>query len=149
MSYGRTPAAVDALGASRRAAAKACAWCAGPIPLRSRGPIAKWCSPRCRREAWVQAHAAASDRGAVVVVERIVEAPSNPGSPRHGEWVDVLHELTRQLDTGLLYDRDLAGMARALDEVVEAFDRRARFRRVTRRLFPAGRRRGDVSLNLP
>src|SRR3954464_2975776 len=111
MSCERTPAAVEALGARRRAAARVCAWCAGPIALRNRGPIAKWCSARCRREAWVQTRAAASGRSAVVVIERIVEVPSNPGPPRHTEWADVLHELGRQLDTGLLYDRDLAGIA--------------------------------------
>lgn len=121
------------LGAQRRAAASACAWCGGPIAVRSRGPIPKWCSTGCRREAWTHAHAAESGRSAVTVVERIVHAPSlpppQPRAPRHGEWTEALRELARQLDTGRLYDRDLSSLAEALEGVVAAFDRRARFRR--------------------
>jgi hypothetical protein len=67
------------------------------------------------------------------VVERIIRAPAKPApkpsSPRRGDWVRLLQELTRQLDTGLLYDRDLYGVAGAVDEVVAAIQRRARFRR--------------------
>jgi hypothetical protein len=121
------------LGARRRKAASACAWCRRPIAVRSRGPIPKWCSVGCRRTAWAQAQAAGSGRTAVTVVERIVRAPAEPvpkpSSPRRGDWMRLLQELTRQLDTGLLYDRDLYGVAGAVDEVVAAIQRRARFRR--------------------
>jgi hypothetical protein len=43
--------------------------------------------------------------------------------------VPLLQELTRQLDTGLLYDRDLYAVAGAVDAVAAAIQRRARFRR--------------------
>ena len=55
--------------------------------------------------------------------------PPKPSSPRRGDWVRLLRELTRQLDTGQLYDGDLYGVAGAVDEVVAALRRRARFRR--------------------
>jgi hypothetical protein len=133
MSGEDQPRDAGTLSARRRTAASACAWCAGPITLRSRGPIPKWCSTSCRRTAWAQAQAAASGRTAITVVERIVQAPAEPvpkpSSPRRGGWVPLLQELTRQLDTGLLYDRDLRGLAQAVDEVVAAIHRRARFRR--------------------
>jgi hypothetical protein len=98
----RTPSDTPATGAgARRAAATACGWCGGPIPLRSRGPIPKWCSAICRHRAWQQNRAAASGRAAVQVVERIVVTPAaQPAlrTPRHDEWIGLLRELSRQLD---------------------------------------------------
>jgi hypothetical protein len=114
---------------ARRAAATACGWCGGPITLRSRGPIPKWCSATCRHRAWEQNRAAASGRAAVKVVERIVVTPAAPTvvrAPRHDDWCGVLRELSRQLDRGLVYDRDMPGVASALDEALAALRRRIR-----------------------
>jgi hypothetical protein len=65
-----------------------------------------------------------------MVVERVVRVPAQPvaKTPRRGDWVPLLHELARQLDTGRLYDRDLDGIAGAVDQVVTAVERRVRFR---------------------
>lgn len=114
---------------ARRAAAMTCAWCRGPITLRSRGPIPKWCSATCRHRAWEQSRAAASGRAAVQIVERIVVTPAAApvaATPRHKAWIDLLGELSRQLDRGVVYDRDLPGLAPALEEALAAFERRLR-----------------------
>jgi hypothetical protein len=116
---------------TRRAAATACGWCGAPITLRSRGPIPKWCSPTCRHRAWEQARAAASGRAAVRVVERFVVTPAQQPvarTPRHDDWAEVLRELGRQLDHGLVYDRDLPSVTDALEEALAAFQRRVRRR---------------------
>jgi hypothetical protein len=63
----------------------------------------------------------------VQVVERIVIAPAAQPvirTPRHNDWSGLLRELGRQLDRGLVYDRDLPGVANALDEALAAFRRR-------------------------
>jgi hypothetical protein len=115
----------------RRKAATACGWCGGPITPRSRGPIPKWCSATCRHRAWEQGRAAASGRAAIQIVERIVVTPApQPVAtrPRHADWIDVLRELGRQLDSGLVYDRDLPGVGGALEEALTAFQRRVRRR---------------------
>ncbi len=128
-SDARVPAA--SARQARRAAATACGWCAGPIALRPRGPIPKWCSATCRHRAWEQARAAASGRAAVQVVERIVvTAVEKPvvATPRHNDWIELLGELSRQLDRGVVYDRDLPGLARALEKTLSAFQRRLRHR---------------------
>jgi hypothetical protein len=122
-----TPARGTPAAGARRAAATACGWCSGPITLRSRGPIPKWCSATCRHRAWEQNRAAASGRAAIQVVERIVVTPAAPTvvrTPRHDYWPGLLRELSRQLDRGLVYDRDLPGVASALDEALAAFRRR-------------------------
>ncbi|MGZ4641018.1 MAG: hypothetical protein ACXVX8_02735 [Blastococcus sp.] len=124
-----TPATGAPVAGARRAAATACGWCSGPITLRSRGPIPKWCSATCRHRAWEQARAAGSGRAAVQVVERIVvtaEAQPVPPIPRHDDWIGLLRELSRQLDRGLVYNRDLPGVAGALDGALAAFRRRIR-----------------------
>ncbi len=116
---------------ARRAAAMACGWCGGSITLRSRGPIPKWCSATCRHRAWEQARAAASGRAVVQVVERIVVTPPAEAvvaTPRHDDWIDLLGELSRQLDRGVVYNRDLPGLTRALEEALAAFQLRARHR---------------------
>jgi hypothetical protein len=129
----RTPSDTSAKGGpaagARRGAATACGWCSSPITLRSRGPIPKWCSATCRHRAWEQNRAAASGRAAVQIVERIVitpAAPTAPRTPRHDDWPGLLRELSRQLDRGLVYDRDMPGIASALDEALAAFRRRIR-----------------------
>ncbi len=117
----------------RRLAAASCGWCDGPIELKARGRIAKWCSARCRQRAWEQSRAAASGRSAVQIVERRVEIPvRQPATvdprPRHEQWVPVLDELATQLDTGAIYDRDLPELTRALNRALEAFGRRPHVR---------------------
>jgi hypothetical protein len=126
-----TPSKDAPAAGARRAAATACGWCGGPITLRSRGPIPKWCSATCRHRAWEQDRAAASGRAAVQVVERIIVHPAaqpTARTPRHDEWIGLLRELSRQLDCGLVYGWDLPGVAGALDEALAAFQRRGRRR---------------------
>jgi hypothetical protein len=126
-----TPVPDPSARRARRAAATACGWCGGPITLRSRGPIPKWCSATCRHRAWEQARAAASGRAAVQVVERIVVTPAATplvATPQHDDWIGLLRELGRQLDRGVVYNRDLPGLAPALEEALAAFQRRLRHR---------------------
>ena len=123
------PATAAGPGSARRAAATNCGWCNGPITPRARGRIPKWCSDTCRKRAWEQKRAAESDRAAVEVVEPVVAlrpSPSVTRVPRHGDWADVLLELSRQLDRGLLYDRDLPLVAGALRQVLASYERRTR-----------------------
>jgi hypothetical protein len=114
----------DVEGQDRRTAATACGWCGGPITPGSRGPIPKWCSATCRHRAWEQARAAASGLSAVEIIERRVEVQV-PLVPTRRDWPTLLGTLARQLDDGLVYDRDLPGLARALQPVLEAYRRRA------------------------
>jgi hypothetical protein len=114
----------NADGRERRAAAAACAWCGGPIVPRSRGPIPKWCSATCRHRAWEQALAAASGRSAVQVVERRVPVHIAL-APTRRDWCGLLAEFVHHLDDGRVYDRDLPGLARALEPVLQAYRRRA------------------------
>lgn len=118
----------------RRLAAATCGWCDGPIEIKARGRIPKWCSAACRQRAWEQSRAATSGRSAIQVVERRVEVPvvmptPPPARPRHAEWIGVLNELAEQLDTGALYDRDLSELTGALNQVLDAFGRRPYVRR--------------------
>jgi hypothetical protein len=101
-----------------------CGWCDGPITPRSRGPIPKWCSATCRHRAWEQARAAASGLSAVDVVERRVEVRV-PVAPTRRDWPRLLGELANQLNDGRVYDRDLPGLARQLEPLLEAYRRRA------------------------
>jgi hypothetical protein len=109
----------------RRQAATSCGWCGERMKPKARGRIPKWCSPACRQRAWEQARAAASGRSAVEVVERVVEIPVRPipgvelaRHPRHQEWVPLLHELANQLgEGGLVFERDLRSIERAMDQV--------------------------------
>jgi hypothetical protein len=62
------------------------------------------------------------------VVERVVIVPAvtrEPAwRPRQDDWVDLLHELAAQIDRGTFYERHLAAIAAALDDVVRAVLRR-------------------------
>ncbi len=118
------PGASDGHGPERRTAATACGWCGGPITPGSRGPIPKWCSATCRHRAWEQARAAASGLSAVELVERRVQVEV-PLVPSRRDWPRLLGELAGQLNDGRVYDRDLPGVARALQPVLEAYRRRA------------------------
>lgn len=111
----------------RRAAARTCGWCRGPIAVKATGRLPKWCSSPCRQRAWEQSRAAASGLAAVQVVERRVEVPT-PIAPRRQDWSHVLGELAQQLEDGRIYDRDLLALAGALNAVHDAYIRRSSFR---------------------
>ncbi len=116
----------------------ACGWCGQDVLVPARGRVPKWCSPACRHRAWEQRRAAANGFAAVEVKDRIVETvktvtvvqhhtteipvPVLPGSV--GEFVEVLADLTRRVDTGRIYDRDLPALTPAVAELVAALDRR-------------------------
>jgi len=113
---------------ARRAAATTCGWCHRAITPRSRGPIPKWCSATCRHRAWEQRRAAASGRSAVEIVERVVTVvappPAAQPTPRQLAWVDLLRQLAVQVERGAIYDRHLAVIAAALEDVMSAVHRR-------------------------
>lgn len=116
----------------------ACGWCGQDVAVPARGRVPKWCSPACRHRAWEQRRAAASGLAAVEVKDRVIETvktvtvvqhhttevpvPVLPGSV--GEFVEVLADLTRRVDTGRIYDRDLPALTPAVAELVAALDRR-------------------------
>ena len=121
----------------RRPDTVACAWCEADIAVRPAGRVPSWCSSSCRHRAWEQRRAAASGRAAVQLVERVVEVDVPVTvtetvevlvSPRGASWVDALRDLARQIDVGLVYDRDLPAMAEQLDQVLAALRRRPGFR---------------------
>lgn len=63
------------------------------------------------------------------VVERRVEVPmrsfgvqeSQP--PMHGEWLNLLHTLAVQFDSGAVYAREIPKLTVALNEVLAAYER--------------------------
>jgi hypothetical protein len=110
-------------GQFRGLTAQTCGWCGGPIAVKDRGRIPKWCSASCRQRAWEQSRAAASGLSAVQLVERPVKVPM-PIEPTRRDWPRLLHELARQLDDGRIYERDLDHLAVAIDVVVGAYGRR-------------------------
>jgi hypothetical protein len=112
-------------GRERRAAAQTCGWCGGPITPKSRGPIPKWCSATCRHRAWEQTRARTSDRSPVQVVERLVRVHGRL-APTRRDWPQLLEELVGQMSDGRVYDRDLPGLARQLETVLQAYRQRAR-----------------------
>ena len=123
----REPHTTDA--ERRRLAATACAWCHGPIEVKARGRLPKWCSAACRQRAWEQARATTSGREAVEVVERRIEVPV-PETPRQEQWVATLGQLTAQLNYGGVYERHLDAIAPALAAAVDAMRRRQAARSV-------------------
>jgi hypothetical protein len=60
----------------------------------------------------------------VDVVERRVEVRVRI-APTRQDWARLLGELARQLDDGRVYDRDLPGLARQLEPLLETYRRRA------------------------
>lgn len=110
-----------------------CGWCGRPIAVRPTGRLPKWCSDACRHRAWEQTRAAASGRCAVQILDRVVHhqappaAPSRPAAPtlpKGPAWAAAVHELSRQLDTGRIYDRDLPDLATAVADLATALQRR-------------------------
>ena len=94
--------------------------------------------------AWEQRRAAASGLVAQEVLERVVTVevpahravrepapapaarPAAPVTPRGPEWPALLAELTRQLDTGAVYARDLPAITVEFDAALAAITRRPR-----------------------
>lgn len=68
-------------------------------------------------------------------IQTVVPAPSIrevriPVQPRNlDEWVNVLDQLSRRLDAGLLYARDLPTLRPAMERLVAAYNRREDGRR--------------------
>jgi hypothetical protein len=115
-----------------------CGWCGGQIALASTGRTPKWCSDSCRHRAWETSRAAAAGRLAVEVVDRIIEVQvpvtvveqvEVPTLPKGAAWADALHELARQIGVGKVYDRDLPALTQAVEQVVDALNRRPALRR--------------------
>jgi len=52
--------------------------------------------------------------------------PADPLTPRGPEWPGLLAELTRQLDTGAVYARDLPAITVEFDAALAAITRRPR-----------------------
>lgn len=107
-----------------------CGWCGRRFKIKARGRTPKWCSASCRQRAWEQRRAAASGLAAVEVVDRAIEhdkvvyvvADSKPPTGR--DWAQHIGALTRQVERGTYYDRDLPALAMALNELLRALSRR-------------------------
>lgn len=137
---GMSPAPKEGSILSRRRPGQtlACGWCGSPILIPARGRVPKWCSSSCRHRAWELTRAAASGRAAVEVVDRVVEVdrpvavvqklPVNT-SPKGAACPTTLAQLVAQVDKGRVYDRDLPALAQALQEVIDALERRPGWRR--------------------
>ena len=115
-----------------------CGWCGQNVTVPARGRVPKWCTPTCRHRAWEQARAAASGLAAVDVVDRVVETVKTVTVVQHHtrevpvpwrpasvpDFVDVLADLTRRVDSGRVYDRDLPTLVTAVNATVDALTRR-------------------------
>lgn len=106
-----------------------CPWCGTTILVKARGRTPKWCSDTCRHRAWEQKRAAASGRSAVQVVERpvVIQRTTRipaPNPPRGAEWAETLAHLTRLVDSGRIYDRDLGPIAEAAAALHRSLGRR-------------------------
>jgi hypothetical protein len=115
-----------------------CAWCGKPTPIPARGRVPKWCSSSCRHRAWEQRRAAASGLCAVEVVDRTIETVTvhavvkpepvtvqverRPQSA--SEFASVLLDLAHRLDTGRIYERDLAPLDAPITALLRALLRR-------------------------
>jgi hypothetical protein len=116
-----------------------CGWCEGPITVAKVGRTPKWCSTSCRHRAWETSRAAATGAVAVRVVDRLIEverpAPTTgrvgalAAMPKGAGWSVVLDELTRQVETGKVYDRDLPAIAVSVEALLVALTRRPAVRR--------------------
>jgi hypothetical protein len=108
--------------------------------VKARGRTPKWCSSSCRHRAWEQQRAAESGRSAVqiierpVVVQRTTRIPA-PNPPRGAEWAEALAQLTRLVDSGRIYDRDLRPIAAAAVALNQSLGCRLERRSLGRRYF--------------
>ena len=121
-----------------------CGWCGGPVIVQVRGRMPKWCSSTCRTRASERRVAAAKGLTAVKVVERDIERIKTVKVVQHhtrqveveavrwpsatSDWVTALQDLTRHVETGRVYDRDLEDLAGAVNELVGAMVRRGQHR---------------------
>jgi len=95
--------------------------------------VPSWCSNSCRHRAWEQRRAASSGLASREQVERLVEVEvpvtiteivEVEVLPKGADWAKALMHLADQIDRGLVYDRDLVHIARALDAATAAVGRR-------------------------
>lgn len=138
---GGQPEEVAPCTVTRRPGQVACAWCGDRIEVSPVGRIPTWCSSSCRHRAWEQRRAADSGLVAREPFERIVEVEVEKPvrvevevptivvkrvevMPVGRAWAPALEELNRQLERGVVYDRDLPVLVRALDDVIDAVNRR-------------------------
>lgn len=121
-----------------------CGWCGGPVIVQVRGRMPKWCSSTCRTRASERRRAAADGLAAVKVVERDIERIKTVTVVQHhtrqveveavrwpsatSDWVTAIRDLTRRVETGRVYDRDLEDLAGAVNELVGAMVRRGHHR---------------------
>jgi hypothetical protein len=119
-----------------------CGWCGQPIALRPTGRLPKWCSPTCRHRAWEQRRAARSGLAAIEVVDRVVEVEKEvivvrpivrPPTTARPSWQTVLAEVTRQVETGRVPDRDLPELHDAIQDLLNALSRRPSWQRLIHR----------------
>ena len=118
----------------------ACGWCGGPVIVQVRGRMPKWCSSTCRTRASERRRAAADGLAAVKVVERDIERIKTVTVVQHhtrqveveavrwppatSDWVAAISDLTRRVESGRVYDRDLESLAGAVNDLVGALVRR-------------------------
>lgn len=104
----------------------------------------KWCSSTCRTRASERRRAAADGLAAVKVVERDVERIKTVKVVQHhtrhveveavrwpsvtSDWVAAMGDLTRRVESGRVYDRDLESLATAVNDLVGALVRRGQHR---------------------
>ena len=104
----------------------------------------KWCSSTCRTRASERRRAAADGLAAVKVVERDIERIKTVTVVQHhtrqveveavrwpsatSDWVTAIRDLTRRIETGRVYDRDLDSLAGAVNDLVGALVRRSQHR---------------------
>ena len=121
-----------------------CGWCGGPVIVQVRGRMPKWCSSTCRTRASERRRAAADGLAAVKVVERDIERIKTVNVVQHhsrqvevktvrwpsatSDWVAAISDLTRRVESGRVYDRDLEDLAGAVNELVGAMVRRGQHR---------------------
>ena len=122
----------------------ACGWCGGPVIVQVRGRMPKWCSSTCRTRASERRRAAADGLAAIKVVDRDVERIKTVTVVQHhtrqveveavrwpsatSDWVTAIRDLTRRIETGRVYDRDLDSLAGAVNDLVGALVRRSQHR---------------------
>ena len=68
-----------------------------------------------------------------VVIQRTRHIPA-PNPPRGAEWQDTLSQLTRLVDSGRIYDKDLRPIAEAAVALNQSLGRRLERRNRGRRL---------------
>ena len=121
-----------------------CGWCGGPVIVQVRGRLPKWCSSTCRTRASERRRAAADGLAAIKVVDRDVERIKTVTVVQHhtrqveveavrwpsatSDWVTAIRDLTRRIETGRVYDRDLDSLAGAVNDLVGALVRRSQHR---------------------